>query len=140
MFYVVGQFFVDRLRPEVAPHDFHATRLWKIPHTTTTGGLWLRVGFNTLLNIAIYTTLAFTLIFLTTAQPAFMVLLGTLFPLRMPHLYWSTRSRYEEGREGEGTELRYKGGSALNRRTTWLTPTLMAGVGIILATLGMLLS
>ena len=26
MFYVLGQFFVDRLRPEVAPHDFHSSR------------------------------------------------------------------------------------------------------------------
>ena len=33
MFCIVGQFFVDRLRPEVAPKDFHSTRLWKMPHT-----------------------------------------------------------------------------------------------------------
>ncbi len=39
MFYVVGQFFVDRLRPEVAPHDFHDTRLWKTPHKDNDGGI-----------------------------------------------------------------------------------------------------
>ena len=57
--------------------------------------MWFRVGFNTLLNIAIYIALASALILLTTARPAFMVLLGALFLVRVPHLYWSIRGRYD---------------------------------------------
>ena len=139
MFYVVGQFFVDRLRPEVAPQDFHATRPWKTPHTTTMRGLWLRVGFNTLLNIAIYTALAFALVLLTTARPAFMVLLGTLFVIRMPHLYWSMRGRYDSVTDSEGAVLQYRGGSQMDRRTRWLLPVGMAGLGSGIAAIGMIL-
>ncbi len=139
MFYVVGQFFVDRLRPEVAPQDFHDTRPWNTPYTTTTGGLWLRVGFNTLLNIAIYTALAFALILLTTARPAFMVLLGTLFLIRMPHLYWSMRGRYDSVTDSESAVLQYRGGSPMDRRTRWLVPMGMAGLGSGIAAIGMLL-
>ncbi len=139
MFYVVGQFFVDRLRPEVAPQDFHDTRLWNTPYTTTTGGLWLRVGFNTLLNVAIYTALAFALILLTTARPAFMVLLGTLFVIRIPHLYWSMRGRYDSVADSESAVLQYRGGSQMDRRTRWLLPVGMAGLGSGIAAIGMLL-
>ena len=139
MFCIVGQFFVDRLRPEVAPKDFHSTRLWKMPHTTNTGGLWLRVGFNTLLNIAFYTALAFALVLFTTAQPLFMVLLGALFLLRMPHLYWSMRGRYESVVDSESAVLRYRGGSRTNRRIRWLVPVGMAGLGSGIAAIGMLL-
>ncbi|MCY4652309.1 MAG: hypothetical protein OXC95_04005 [Dehalococcoidia bacterium] len=139
MFYVVGQFFVDRLRPEVAPHDFHDTLPWKTPHRTTMGGLWLRVGFNTLLNIAIYTALAFALILLTTARPAFMVLLGTLFVIRIPHLYWSMRGRYDSVTDSESAVLQYRGGSQTDRRTRWLLPIGMAGLGSAVAAIGMLL-
>ena len=140
MFFIIGQFFVDRWRPEYGPNDFHPTKLWKTPRETTRSGLWLRVGFRTLIGIAIFSALSVLLVSLTTARPAFMVLLGALFLLRVPHLYWSMRSRYEEARDGEGAELRYRGGSELSRRTIWLTPTLMAGMGAVLATLGALFS
>ena len=96
MFFIIGQFFVDRWRPEYGPGDFHPTRLWKMPRETTRSGLWLRVGFKTLVGIAIFSGLAVPLVLLTTARPAFMVLLGALFLLRIPHLYWSMRSRYED--------------------------------------------
>ncbi|MCY4652883.1 MAG: hypothetical protein OXC95_06920 [Dehalococcoidia bacterium] len=140
MFFIIGQFFVDRWRPEYSDGDFHPTKLWKMPRETTRSGLWLRVGFRTLAGVAIFSALAALLVLLTTARPAFMVLLGALFVLRIPHLYWSMRSRYEEARDDDGVELRYRGGSALNRRTIWLTPALMAGVGAVLATFGALLS
>ena len=140
MFFIVGQFFVDRWRPEYVPGDFHPTKLWKMPRETTRSGLWLRVGFRTLAGVTIFSALAALLVLLTTARPAFMVLLGALFLLRIPHLYWSMRSRYEEKRDAEGADLRYRGGSELSRRTIWLTPTLMAGAGAVLATLGALFS
>ena len=139
MFYVVGQFFVDRLRPEVVPQDFHATRPWKTPYTTTTGGLWIRVGFNALLNVAIYTGLASLLVLLTTARPAFMVLLGTLFVIRVPHHYWSMRGRYDSVADPESAVLQYRGGSEMDRRTRWLLPMGMAGLGASIAAIGMLL-
>ena len=140
MFFIVGQFFVDRWRPEYSDGDFHPTKLWKTPRETTRSDLWLRVGFRTLAGVAIFSALAALLVLLTTARPAFMVLLGALFVLRIPHLYWSMRSRFEEAQDGADTNLHYRGGSALNRRTIWLTPTLMSGVGAVLATLGALLS
>ncbi len=95
--------------------DFHPTRLWKTPRETTRSGLWLRVGFRTLAGIAIYSGLAAILVLITTARPAFMILLGTLFVLRVPHLYWSMRGRYDVAR-GEGghvSTLRYRDSSAL---------------------------
>ena len=140
MFFIIGQFFVDRWRPEYYDSDFHPTRLWKTPRETTRSGLWLRVGFRTLAGVGIFSVLAGVLVLTTTARPAFMVLLGALFVLRIPHLYWSMRSRYEEARDAEGVELHYRGGSELSRRTIWLTPTLMAGAGAVLATLGTLFS
>ncbi len=144
MFYVVGQFCVDRWRPEVGPQDFHATRLWRIPQTTTPGGLWLRVGFNTLVSIGVYSALASLLVLATTAQPAFMVLLGTLFLLRMPHLYWSMRGQYERvsvanSMNASRNVLTYKGGSQMDRKDRWLIPIGMAILGAILAGAGMFL-
>ena len=142
MFYVVGQFFVDRLRPEDAPHDFHPTRIWKLPHTTTTGGLRLRVGFSALLNVAVYTALASVLVLTTTARPAFMALLGTLFLIRIPHLYWSMRGRYESVTDSGSksrSALQYRGGSRTDRRTRWLVPIGMAGLGSGIAAIGMIL-
>ena len=139
MFYVVGQFFVDRLRPEVALKDFHANRLWKTPYTTTMVGLWLRVGFNTLLNLATYTVLAFALVLLTTARPAFMVMLGTLFVIRIPHLYWSMRGRYESVADSEDISrnvLQYRGGSRVDQKTRWIVPMGMAGLGSGIAAIG----
>lgn len=35
MFYVAGQFFIDRWQPMHDPQDFHPTNLWKIPRATT---------------------------------------------------------------------------------------------------------
>ena len=112
------------------------------PHTTTTGGLWLRVGFSTLLNLAIYTALASALVFLTTAQPAFMALLGALFLIRIPHLYWSMRGRYEsvaDSRSESRNVLRYRGDSRMDRRTRWLLPIGMAALGSAVAAIGTLL-
>ena len=145
MFYVVGQFFVDRWRPIVGPQDFHATRPWKIPRTATPGGLWLRVGFTTLFSIGVYSALASILVFTTSAQPAFMVLLGTLFLLRMPHLYWSMRGRYERvsialGMNASRDVLMYKGGSQMDRRARLFIPIGMAIVGTALAGAGMFVS
>ena len=145
MFYVAGQFFIDRWMPEDGQQDFHATKLWKIPRTTTRSGLWLRVGFSTAANIAVYTVIASLLLLATTAQPAFLVLLGALFLLRMPHLYWSMRSRYErvhsaEGAEASRTLLHYAGGSRLNRSARWLLPAGMACAGAGIAAIGTLVA
>lgn len=96
LFYVLGQFCVDRWRPEYDQQDFHPSKLWKLPQTTTREGLWWRVGFNTVVNVTVYSALAFLLVMTTTAQPPFLILLGTLFLLRVPHLYWSLRMRYEQ--------------------------------------------
>ena len=140
MFYVLGQFCVDRWCPEAGPQDFHATRLWKLPQTTTLRGLWLRVGFNTLLSIGVYSAIASLLVLTTTAQPAFMVLLGTLFLLRIPHLYWSMRGRYEQVSVNSRNVLAYGGGSQMGRRARWVIPIGMAFVGAVLAGAGMFVS
>ena len=143
LFYVLGQFCVDRWRPEYGQQDFHPSRLWKLPQTTTRGGLWLRVGFNTIVNVAIYSALAFLLVLTTTAQPPFLILLGTLFLLRVPHLYWSLRMGYEQVSETSEANARrnvftYRGGSQIDRRARWLIPAGMASVGAILGGVGML--
>ncbi len=145
MFYVVGKFFVDRWRPADSPQDFHETKLWKLPQTTTLGGLWLRVGLNTLFNIGVYSGLSFVLVLTTTAHPAFMTLMGSLFLLRMPHLYWSMRSRYKrESIANSANESRcvliYRGGSRMDGRARWLIPIGMAIVGAGLASVGLILS
>ena len=144
MFFIVGKFFVDRWRPEYGDKDFHSRKLWKMPYATTKSGLWLRVGFRTMISAAVYAALATVLVLTTTAQPAFMALLGVLLVLRIPHLYWSMRSRYEKTEStnatvGNHAGLRYKGGSDLHRRALWLTPTLMCAVGVVLAVAGVLL-
>ena len=145
MFYIVGQFCVDRWRPEAGPQDFHATRLWKTPYRTTVKGLWLRVCFITLVSVGIFTILAATLVLFTTAQPAFMILLGSLFFVRIPHLYWSMRGMYDKlplmhASNHIAEILIYRGHSQLGRRARWLLPTGMAGLGIILAGVGVLVS
>ena len=145
MFYVAGQFCVDRWRPEAGPRDFHPTKLWKVPQTTTSTGLWKRVGFNTLGNLAIYAVLSSLLVLTTTAQSAFMVLLGSLFLLRIPYLYWSMRGHYEEvAVEGKAScskgVLQYRGGSWVDRRARWLLPLGMVAVGASLATAGALMN
>ena len=143
MFYVAGKFFVDRWQPVFADSDFHATKLWKIPNKTTRSGLWLRVAFSTATNIAAYTILASFLVLTTTARPAFLVLLGGLFLLRIPHLYWSMRGRYEvvhfvDGIGALQTNLRYASGSQMGRRARWLIPIGMACAGVGVAAIGFL--
>ena len=144
MFFIIGKFFVDRWRPEYGDKDFHSRKLWKMPYETTRSGLWLRVGFRTMIGAAAYAALATLLVLTTTAQPPFMALLSLLLMLRIPHLYWSMRSRYEQTDSIDETVsshagLRYKGGSDLHRRALWLTPTLMSAVGVVLAVTGVLL-
>ena len=139
MFYVAGKFFVDRWQPGHAPQDFHPTKLWKMPRATTRTGLWLRVGFSAAAHIAVYALLASVLVLTTTARFPFMLLLGSLFILRIPHSYWTMRGYYEAASgEGEDRQLRYKGGSAVHRRTRWLLPAGMACVGVGVAAIGIL--
>ncbi len=138
MFYVAGKFFVDRWRPDDREQDFHATKLWKFPYETTRNGLWRRVAFSTAANLAVFSILASLLVLATTAHPAFMVLLGTLFLLRIPHLYWSMRVRYEpvysvDADSVPAATLRYAGGARIPRRVRWLFPIGMAGVGTTVA-------
>ena len=137
MFFIVGQFFVDRLRPEYGAKDFHPRKLWKMPRSTTHGGLWLRVAFNTAVGMIVYAALAAALVIATTAQPAFMALLGALFLLRIPHLYWTMRGYYEQ--TGSQTALRYAGGSQMNRNARWLIPMSMGGAGAGIAAVVILL-
>ena len=139
MFFIVGKFCVDRWRPEYGDGDFHPTRLWKTPRETTRAGLWLRVGFRTLASVVIYGVLASLLVLTTTARPSFMILLGTLFLLRAPHMYWSMRGRYEVDQEANCRRvLRYEGGSRMDRRAKWLTPIGMASLGVVIAAVGIL--
>ena len=89
--------------------------------------------------------LASLLVLTTTAQPAFMVLLGALFLLRIPHLYWSMRGRYEQASianstNGSRSVLTYRGGSQMDRKARWLIPIAMAIVGAVLAGAGMVVS
>ena len=144
MFYVVGNFFVDRWGLAGGPHDLHSTRLWKLPQTATPGDLWLRVVFNTLVGIVGYSALATIVVLVTTAHPAFMALLGALFLLRMPHLYWSMHGRYDRvpatHTVGDSRSvLEYRGGFRVDPRVRWIIPMGMAIVGAILAGAGMLL-
>ena len=144
MFFIVGKFFVDRWRPAHGPKDFHPSRLWKIPYTTTRAGLWIRVGFSTVVSASIFAAVASALVLSTTAQSPFMVLMGLLLVLRIPHLYWSMRGRYEviPAEVPDGTvqpALRYKGRSELHGIAFWLIPALMASAGALLAIVGLLL-
>ena len=86
MFYIMGQFCVDRWYPQESLDDLGPRRLWQVPERTTPRGLWLRVGFHTLLNIGVYSILSCILVLITTARVEFMLLLGSLFLLRAPHL------------------------------------------------------
>lgn len=141
MFYVAGKFFVDRWQPEHGQQDFHYTKLWKIPHETTRSGLWLRVGFSTVAHLAVYAALSSILVLTTTARFPFMILLGSLFVLRIPHLYWTMRGYYQAAsHDGDDGQLRYKGGSSIHRRTRWMVPTAMAGVGGSLAAVALVVS
>ncbi len=141
MFFIVGKFFVDRWQPEHGPQDFHSSKLWKMPCATTRAGLWLRVGFNTAAHVTAYTVLASILVSTTTARFPFMILLGSLFILRIPHLYWTMRGYYEAAsRDDEDRQFRYKGGSSVHRRTRWLVPAAMAGVGGSLAAVALIVS
>ena len=144
MFFIVGNFFVDRWRPELGDKHFHPSKPWKMPYLTTSNGLWWRVGFKTIACLIVHAILATLLLLTTTAEPEFMVLLGSFFIVRIPHLYWSMRGRYEPVENIDGTgvtrhELQYRGGSGLDRRTFWLFPTLMSFAGVVLAFVGVLL-
>lgn len=144
MFFIVGKFFVDRWRPAHGPEAFHPNRPWKLPYLTTRRGLWLRVGFSTSLGVCVFAVIASVLVLGTTAQYPFMVLLGLLLVLRIPHLYWSLRSRYEVippdvSATGVAPALRYRGGSELNGVAFWLVPVLLSSVGALLAILGVLI-
>ena len=143
MFYVAGKFFVDRWQPELGHQDFHDTKLWKTPFETTRNGIWLRIGFSTAAHIAVFALLSSLLVLTTTARPAFLILLGALFLLRVPHLYWSMRGRYErvhfvDGVGASQTILRYEGGSQMDRRARWLVPMGMACTGAGIAAVGFL--
>ncbi len=134
MFFIIGQFFVDRWQPRHSARDFHPSKLWKVPQTTTRVGLAIRVGFTTIVHIGLFFILSSILVLTTTARFPFMILLGSLFILRVPHLYWTMRSYYEPVYVGGSAEpsrllLRYRGGAVLSRRTRWLVPSAMAGVG-----------
>ena len=144
MFFIVGNFFVDRWRPELGDKHFHPSKPWKMPYMTTSNGLWLRVGFKTIAGLIVHAILATLLLLTTTAEPEFMVLLGSFFIVRIPHLYWSMRGRYEPVENIDGTgvtrhELQYRGGSGMDIRTFWLFPTLMSFAGIVLAFVGVIL-
>ena len=119
MFYVVGNFFVDRWGLAGGPHDLHSTKLWKLPRTATPGDLWLRVAFNTLVGIAGYSALAAIVVLVTTAHPAFMALLGALFLLRMPHLYWSMHGRYDRAPATVGNQQKWDTSRAERSGAGW---------------------
>ena len=125
VFFIIGNFFVDRWRPELRERHFHPSKPWKMPNLTTSNGLWLRVGFKTIEGISVHASMATLPLLTTTAEPEFMVLLGSLFIVRIPHLYWSMRGRYEsvEIVDGKGVtrhELQYRGGSGMDSRTLYL--------------------
>lgn len=127
MFFIVGMFIVDRCQPELSERDFHPTKLWKTPYVTTRRGLWKRVAFITLFSLALYGILGFALVLTTTARPPFLMMLGTLFLLRVPHLYWSMRGRYAMVGEESGSDytpgsLVYLGQSNVGRLVKLVGP------------------
>ena len=145
MFFIVGMFIVDRCQPELSERDFHPTKPWKTPYVTTRRGLWKRVAFITLLSIAFYGILGFALVWTTTARPPFLIMLGTLFLLRVPHLYWSMRGRYEIVDEASGHSyapgsLVYLGQSNVARLVKLVGPSAMAVFGAGLAGFGFILT
>lgn len=128
-----------------ATKDFHPSKLWKMPRATANGGLWLRVGFSTMPGLFVYAALAAALVLATTVQPMFMVLLGMLLVLRIPHLYWSMRGRYEltQITDKSGitrSVLHYTSGSSMRSHAFWLTPTLVSAAGGALPAAGVLLN
>ena len=62
MFFIIGQFFVDRWQPRHSARDFHPSKLWKVPQTTTRVGLAIRVGFTTIVHIGLFFILSSILI------------------------------------------------------------------------------
>lgn len=145
MFYIVGQFCVDRWYPEDSLDDLGPKRLWKVPERTTPRGLWLRVGFHTLLNIGVYSVLSCVLVLITTARVEFMLLLGSLFLLRAPHLYWSLRGRYAQATSTDGAlaskpVLIYSVGAEVDRGARWVIPLGMSAVGALVAAAGLFLT
>ena len=145
MFFIVGMFIVDRCRPELSERDFHPNKLWKIPYVTTTKGLWTRVAFITFLSMALYGILGSVLVWTTTARPPFLIMLGTLFLLRVPHLYWSMRGRYEMMDEESDPSyapgsLVYLGQSNVSRLVKMIGPSALAAFGAILAGFGFILT
>ena len=142
MFFIIGKFFVDRWRPVYGLDAFHPDRLWKIPQTATRRELWYRVGFSTFVGTITFTVIAAVLVLSTTAEPPFMILLGSLLVLRIPYLYWSMRNRYEiitfECQNGlDQPALRYKGGSGLHGMAFWLVPAIMSLAGALIALVGL---
>ena len=145
MFYIVGQFCVDRWYPEEGLDDLGPRRLWRLPERTTPRGLSLRVGFHTLLNVGVYSVLSCILVLITTARIEFMLLLGSLFLLRAPHLYWSLRGRYARATSSDGTlaskpVLIYSAGAQVDRGVRWVIPLGMSLAGGVVAAVGLLLA
>lgn len=143
MFFIVGMFIVDRCQPKLSERDFHPVKPWKTPYVTTRGGLWKRVAFITLLSMALYSVLSFALVWMTTARPPFLIMLGTLFLLRVPHLYWSMRGRYEMvGEESCHSyapgSLVYLGQSNVGRFVKLIGHVAMAIFGAVLAGFGII--
>lgn len=145
MFFIVGMFIVDRCQPKLSERDFHPTKPWKTPYVTTRRGLWKRVAFITLSSMALYGILGLALLWTTTAQLPFLIMLGTLFLLRVPHLYWSMRGRYEM--LGEESDYSYTPGSLVyleqsnvGRFVKLVGPSAMAVFGAGLAGFGFILN
>jgi hypothetical protein len=143
MFFIVGMFIVDRCQPELSERDFHPTKPWKTPYVTSRLGLWRRVSFITLLSIVLYGILALVLVWTTTARSPFLIMLGTLFLLRVPHLYWSMRGRYERMNEESGHNyvpgsLVYMEQSNVGRFVKVIGPVAMAVFGAALAGFGII--
>ena len=55
------------------------------------------------MNVGVYSVLSCILALITTARVEFMLLLGSLFLPRAPHLYWSLRGRYARATSRDGT-------------------------------------
>lgn len=145
MFFIVGMFIVDRCRPELSHRDLHPSKLWKMPYVTTSRGIWVRVSFITLMSLALYSILGSVLVWTTTARPPFLIMLGALFLLRVPYLYWSMRGRYALASGASGANrpiesLVYRGEASVNRLVKVLGPTVMAVFGAVLAGFGFLIS
>ena len=96
--------------------------------------IWVRVSFITLMSLALYSILGSVLVWTTTARPPFLIMLGALFLLRVPYLYWSMRGRYALASGASGANrpiesLVYRGEASVNRLVKVLGPTVMAVFG-----------